>query len=127
VTAGLGDVVVVDPDGGPELALVAGEGSARAVVWPGMGAQLRSMHRISLGPGSRTIEMSHPSDAVYYVIAGDGEAVDPRAGDVSPLVTGSMAHIDAGTAYELVAGERGMELAGGPCPADPSLYPHGAG
>jgi hypothetical protein len=33
-----------------------------------------------------------------------------------------MVHVDAGTPYELVAGDEGMELIGGPCPADPSLY-----
>jgi quercetin dioxygenase-like cupin family protein len=126
VNASLGEVVVVDADGGPELSLVAAKGSARAVVWPGMGAQLRSLHRISLAPGSRTVEMNHPADAVYYVIAGDGEALDCRSGERAALVTGSMVHVDAGTAYELVAGLRGMELAGGPCPADPALYPAGS-
>jgi quercetin dioxygenase-like cupin family protein len=109
-------------DAGPELGIVAGEGSAHAVVWPGMGAQLRSMHRISLGRESRTIEMTHPGDAVYYVIGGSGAAVDRTTGERNEVVQGSMVHVDAGTAYELVAGAGGMELVGGPCPADPSLY-----
>jgi mannose-6-phosphate isomerase-like protein (cupin superfamily) len=118
----LDHVVVVGAGEGRELDVVAGRGSARAVVWPGMGARLRSMHRISLAPGSRTIEMAHRSDAVYYVMSGGGEAVDRRTGTLDALVEGSMAHIDAGTPYELVAGGDGMELVGGPCPADASLY-----
>lgn len=118
----LAEVVVTAADRGPELPIVAGDGAAHAVIWPGMGAELRSMHRISLGGEARTIEMTHPSDAVYYVIAGGGEAVDRDTDERGALVTGSMVHVDAGTPYELVAGGEGMELIGGPCPADASLY-----
>lgn len=118
----LDQVVVVDAEDGPELPIVAGDGTARAVIWPGMGARLRSMHRISLGPGARTVQTTHSSDAVYYVIAGGGEACDRHAGDESAVVPGSMVHVDAGTAYELIAGPEGMELVGGPSPGDPSMY-----
>lgn len=122
MTASLGEVVVTGTGAGPALQIVAGEGSARAVVWPGMGAQLRSMHRISLARESRTIELMHSSDAVYYVISGGGDAVDRATGERGALVQGSMVHVDAGTPYELSAGADGMELVGGPCPADPSFY-----
>ena len=122
----LAEVVVTPADRGPRLPIVAGDGAAHAVIWPGMGAQLRSMHRISLSGGARTIEMTHPSDAVYYVIAGGGEAIDGETDERGALVVGSMVHVDAGTPYELVAGGEGMELIGGPCPADASLY-EGAG
>ena len=118
----LREVVVTGVGQGPEVAIVDGEGGARAVIWPGMGARLRSMHRISLGRDSRTIELTHPSDAVYYVIAGTGSAVDRATGERSALVEGSMVHVDAGTPYVLVAGGEGMELVGGPCPADEALY-----
>lgn len=117
-----GEVAVISADSGPELALVEGEGRARAIIWPGTGATLRSMHRISLGAGSRTIEMSHPSDAVYYVISGDGQVAEGDMGAAQPLLEGSMVHVDAGSAYALVAGPDGMELVGGPAPADPALY-----
>jgi mannose-6-phosphate isomerase-like protein (cupin superfamily) len=122
VTKTLGEVAVIDAAGGPELAIVRGRGSAHAIVWPGMGATMRSMHRISLGPESRTIAMQHVSDAVYYVISGSGGAADGHVGDTSPLIEGSMVHVDAGTPYELIAGPEGIELVGGPAPADPSLY-----
>lgn len=118
----LDQVVVVDAKDGPELPIVAGEGTALAVIWPGMGARLRSMHRISLGPGARTVQTTHGSDAVYYVIVGGGEACDRDLDDVSAIVSGSMVHVDAGTAYELIAGPEGMELVGGPSPGDPSMY-----
>lgn len=118
----LGEVAVIDAEGGPELAIIRGEGRAHAIVWPGMGATLRSMHRISLEPGSRTIEMQHVSDAVYYVISGAGSATDGHVGAANPLIEGSMVHVDAGTPYALIAGSEGIELLGGPAPADPSLY-----
>jgi mannose-6-phosphate isomerase-like protein (cupin superfamily) len=122
----LGEVTVVGGEDGPQLDIVEGEGAARAVIWPGMGARLRSMHRISLGPGSRTVALQHETDAVYYVIDGSGEARDPGAA-AEPLVTGSMVHVDRGTTYALVAGDGGMEIVGGPSPADPALYPAEAG
>lgn len=118
----LAEVVVAVAAEGPELAIVAGEGAARAVVWPGMGAELRSMHRISLAGGARTIQLTHRSDAVYYVISGAGEAVDSGTGERGALIQGSMVHVDGGTSYELIAGIEGLELIGGPCPADPGLY-----
>lgn len=108
----------------PRLPIVEGEGEARAVAWPGVGAYLRSMHRISLAAGSRTSRLQHPMEAVYYVMAGSAAATDPDAGRVHELVSGSMVLIDPGTPYNFVAGSDGAELVGGPCPADPAMYGH---
>lgn len=115
-------VQVLDSDSGPELALVATGGTARAIVWPGMGAELRSLHRLELEGGGETVSQRHPSDAVYYVAAGSGQAIEATAGDRQALREGSMVHIDAGTPYVLRAGDGGMVLLGGPAPADPTLY-----
>jgi mannose-6-phosphate isomerase-like protein (cupin superfamily) len=115
-------VSVVDATEGPALPIVEGDGRAWAVVWPGMGAELRSLHRIVLGVGSRTVELSHPSDAVYYVVTGHGVVAEPAGAPGEPLREGAMFHVDAGTAYVIAAGEDGIELMGGPAPADPSLY-----
>jgi quercetin dioxygenase-like cupin family protein len=115
-------VSVFDADGRcPRLPIVNG-GEAYAVVWPGVGAEMRSMNRISLKPGGSTIRLSHPMEAVYYVMDGDGTVSDPDAGTSDALVTGSMIHVEPGTAYVYKAGGKGMELVGGPCPADPALY-----
>jgi hypothetical protein len=35
-----------------------------------------------------------------------------------------MAHVDAGTTYRFRAGDAGLDLIGGPAPADPALYAH---
>ena len=100
----------------------SGKGEAYAVVWPGVGAQMRSMHRISLGAGSATVPQRHPMEAVYSVIAGGGTVRDPDTGTAEALVDGSMFHVEPGTAYVVEAGAGGIELVGGPCPADPALY-----
>lgn len=115
-------VQVLDAAGGPELAVVESGGTATAVIWPGMGAELRSMFRLSLAGGGSTVRMSHPSDAVYYVISGSGEVSDGDGADLQELVEGSMVHVDAGDSYALRAGPDGLEAVGGPAPADPALY-----
>ena len=64
-------------DHGPVLPIVEGEGSARPIVWPGSGAAFRTMHRIELAGGSRTVALKHAMEAAYYVIRGDGVVRDP--------------------------------------------------
>jgi quercetin dioxygenase-like cupin family protein len=115
-------VEVRDAGGGPELAIIASGGRAQAVIWPGMGAELRSMHRIDLEAGGETIVQRHPSEAVYYVISGAGAITDVADGESQSLTEGSMPHIEAGTGYVLRAGDAGMSLIGGPSPADHALY-----
>jgi mannose-6-phosphate isomerase-like protein (cupin superfamily) len=116
------EIQVIDLDQGPSLPIVEGDGSAHAVIWPGMGAQLRSIHRIELMGGARTVQLRHSSEAVYYVVRGGGEAVDADADEVHALVPGAMIHIDPGTQYVLRAGADGISLVGGPSPPDPDLY-----
>jgi mannose-6-phosphate isomerase-like protein (cupin superfamily) len=115
-------VEVLDADRGPELAIIASRGRAHAVVWPGMGAELRSLHHITLEPQGETVDLAHPSEAVYCVLEGSGEIADAAAGTSQPLVAGSMTHIDAGTRYVVRADDAGMVLFGGPSPADHALY-----
>jgi quercetin dioxygenase-like cupin family protein len=106
----------------PALPLVDGEGVARAVVWPGVGARLRSMHRIRLAPGARTIPLRHPMEAVYYVMSGAGTVQDSDEPTARQLAEGAMVHVEPGTGYVVQAGPEGIEIMGGPCPADPALY-----
>jgi hypothetical protein len=35
-----------------------------------------------------------------------------------------MFHIDGGTSYTVVAGEDGLQVVGGPAPADMAMYAH---
>ena len=115
-------VQVIDSSVGcPNLPVVDGKGSAKAVLWPGNGARHRTVHVIDLVPGDRTIDFKHFSDAVYYVASGEGEIIDISSGDRFMLVEGSMVHIDRGDPYRFRT-EAGMKLIGGPCPADYSLY-----
>lgn len=114
-------VVMLDATVGPELSIVKGNGRAWAVVWPGMGAELRSLHRIDLGAGAHTVELSHSADAVYYVWVGSG-SVDGVDGSAYGLRAGSMFHVDAGTSYAVTGGDDGMKMIGGAAPADRELY-----
>ncbi len=106
----------------PELPIVEGGGVARAVVWPGVGAELRSMHRLQLASGAQTVVLRHPMEAVYYVMNGSGTALEPGDAAGQPLIEGSMVHIEPATAYLFRAGPEGLEILGGPCPADMSMY-----
>ena len=114
--------VLADDRATSGLGLVEEGGSAWAVAWPGVGSHLRSMHRISLSAGGVTRRMRHPMEAVYYVISGDLVVEDIEAGLRHPLVSGSMAFVEANTGYRFVAGQTGSELVGGPCPPDPGIY-----
>ena len=128
ITKGIADsrreIRILEGSEGPELPIVDGAGTARAVVWPGTGARSRSLHHLWLSAGSGTIELAHPSDAVYYVIAGTGLVLDAGAQDAQELRAGSMFHVDSGTRYAVRAGDEGIELVGGPAPADDALYAH---
>lgn len=117
-----GEVMVVDAGGGPLLPIVEGEGTARAVIWPGMGSRHRSLHRITLRGGARTVELQHPMEAVYYVLAGSAAVIDPSDGSRQELVEGSIVHVEPDTPYRFEAGADGAEFLGGPCPPDPTLY-----
>ena len=108
----------------PELRIVETGGRARAVVWPGIGAQQRSMHVIQLDSGGRTTSLSHPSDAVYHVCEGSATVTETDNDSSFDVGVGAMLHIDAGTTYRIAAGAGGAVLLGGPCPPDPALYQH---
>lgn len=118
-------VRILKPGGDcPPLPLIDGEGEATAIVWPGIGAHMRSLHRFVLSAGSQTVVQRHPSEAVYYLRNGSAEVADMDVGERSPLTAGSMVHVEPDTSYVFLAGDGGAEIVGGPCPADPSLYAH---
>ena len=107
----------------PEIPLVAGTGNGPVGLWPGNGAQFRTMQVIRLENGAATIALTHTADCVYYVAAGAGQVVDLATGEAADLTEGAMVHIDAGDAYKLRAADDGdLTVLGGPCPADPDLY-----
>ena len=103
------------------MRMIAARGNAWAVIWPGMGARCRSLHRVSLAPGGITVPLRHPGEAVYYVLAGRGSVEDAAAHE---LTEGSMVHVAPRGEYRFAAsdGGPGLDLIGGPCPADPALY-----
>lgn len=116
-------VQVVDVDDScPLLPLVEGRGSARAVIWPGVGAKQRSMHLFSLAEEASTVQMTHASEATYYVIDGAALATDASDGSVQEAETGAMIFIEPYTPYSIAARNGAVRFVGGPCPPDPALY-----
>lgn len=108
----------------PEVPLVEGKGNAKVVLWPGNGAEFRSIQLFTLEKGDRLIPLKHVNDCVYYVIEGAGvvESIPDR--ETQPLIEGSIVHIDASDEYRIHAGDNGMRFLGGPCPPDEALYAH---
>jgi quercetin dioxygenase-like cupin family protein len=97
------------------LDVVERGGRAGAIVWPGMGSQARTMHRIELDAGGATRELQHASEAVYFVEQGSGRVAG------QPLRAHHMVYVPRRAPYSFEADEP-MVLWGGPCPPDPSLY-----
>jgi mannose-6-phosphate isomerase-like protein (cupin superfamily) len=106
----------------PRLSLVRGGGAAWAVIWPGNGAQSRSMHLFELDEGSETVVMEHPSEATYYVIQGAAVATDASDDSEQMAETGSMIFVEPQTRYVISAEGGSTRFVGGPCPPDPKLY-----
>jgi mannose-6-phosphate isomerase-like protein (cupin superfamily) len=117
-----GGVEVLSRREGRPLPILAGEGEALEVVGLHSGARHRTMCAIRLAPGAATVELRHPSEAVFYVEAGTGRAVGRDGGERLDLEPGAMVHVAPGTPYVLEAGEEPLELLGGPSPPDPALH-----
>ena len=102
--------------------MIRGEGSARALVWPGMGAEKRSLHLLELMPGGETRSLKHDSEAVYYVAEGQVVAHDLDIGEAYEVLEGGMIFVEPDTSYVLSCAKVPTRLVGGPCPPDPTLY-----
>lgn len=114
--------VIVIPAGvyATELDLVSGGGTYREMVGPACGAIERSLHDVVLEPSARVEPLTHPGDAVYYVVTGTATVTDVNGGGSADLTTGAMVHIAGGSTYQLSSTD-GARLVGGPSPVDPGL------
>ena len=117
-----GQVTVLHGHEGEPVRLLRGAGDARVIVGTRIGARHRSMCVVRLEPGSATIDLRHPSEAVWYVVAGHGRAVPGDGTLALALEPGAMVHVEPQTGYAITAdaGEA-LELIGGPAPPDPAL------
>lgn len=106
----------------PEIPLVDGKGNAKVVLWPGNGAEFRSIQLFTLEKGDRLIPLKHVNDCVYYVIEGTGFVESLPDNETQNLIEGSILHIDANDEYRILAGDNGIRFLGGPCPPDNALY-----
>jgi quercetin dioxygenase-like cupin family protein len=111
---------VISAAAGEPLDLIEGGGEAYVVVGPRSGAEFRTMAVVRLADGASTATLTHPGEAVWYVVRGGGIA-RPEDGEELELDEGSMVHVEPGAAYALAAGPDGLEVIGGPSPQDPDL------
>src|SRR5258708_30112218 len=95
---GIGVQVIPLRGNGPLLPIVRGDGSARAVIWPGTGAALRSIHLIQLAPSSATVLQAHPTESVYYGMDGAGTVAGDGTSPATALAPGAMGRAGPGTA-----------------------------
>ncbi len=100
-------------------------GRAVMLVGPNIGARHRTMCDVTLSAGEATVDLCHPVEAVWYVVAGTGEAV-PATGEALALDAGSMVHAQPGARYSIRAAAP-LRLVGGPAPPDPGLAGGGGG
>jgi quercetin dioxygenase-like cupin family protein len=103
---------------GERLDIVARDGVAAAVAWPGVGSHVRALHRIELAAGGATVPLRHESEAVYFVAEGVGTVAG------RPVRRRTMVYVPRRSPYAFAAAEP-MLVFGGPCPPDLALYGHG--
>lgn len=114
--------VLSQADWGPDLGLISG-GSWREIVGPAIGAQCRGLYNLAFDADASTDELSHPAEAVYYVVDGTVRI----AGGAGPqyvdevLGEGSMIHVRPNAPYRLQSPDGPARLLGGPSPAGPSI------
>jgi len=109
---------VISPEmWGPELSLIHGVGTCREIVGPRIGATLRSLYHVDLGPLSSTISLKHPDEAVYYVIRGEIE-VSSSTTKSETVREGGMFHVGPFADYAMYT-TTGALIVGGPSPVDP--------
>lgn len=113
-------IEVISASSGEPLDLVEGEGESYVVVGLHSGAEYRTIAVVRLADGAATATMTHPDEAVWYVVRGGGTA-RPEEGEDLELDEGSMVHVEPGAAYALAAGPEGLEVIGGPAPHDPDF------
>jgi N-carbamoylputrescine amidase len=115
-------LAVIRPDEwGPDLGLVPA-GSWREIVGPSRGALRRSFYDVTIEAGGVGRALTHPGEAVYYVVDGPVTLVEQVAGGAlrSSLDAGSMVHVPAGSVYSFES-QGGGRLVGGPSPVDPEI------
>jgi quercetin dioxygenase-like cupin family protein len=117
-----GNQVMVVPAGvyAAEFDIVSEGGTYREMVGSACGATERSLYEVVLPPSGRVQPLTHPGDAVYYVVSGTATVTGFNADESSELTPGAMVHVAGGSTYQLSSTD-GARLVGGPSPVDPGL------
>lgn len=111
--------VISPADWGADERLLEG-GTWREIVGPSAGSECRGLYDLQFDVDSRSVALTHDSEAAYYVVGGTGTVVHDTTGQSHDLIEGSMVHVRPGTPYRMT-GSAGTRLVGGPCPAKSSI------
>ena len=123
-------IKVLDPEKNFKLLpYTEGKGVAKAIIWPGMGAKLGSMHYFVMAPGARNVPHKHPeAEDMFYVVQGQGVVIDFDQGKEYPFKKGDFVFIPAGITHAVRSdGPEDFISVGGPSPADEAMYVHEKG
>jgi len=106
-----------------EIPLVKG-GTAKAIIWPGMGAKHGSMHYIVMKPGEENIMHKHKeSEDMFYIVQGSGVVVDGDTEEEHPFEKGDFVFVEPNTKHAVKSlGPEDYISVGGPSPADIEVY-----
>jgi len=98
-----------------------GDGDARRVVYPEMGAKNITLNYIVFGPGQQFPQHEHgESEDVFMILEGSGVL---RQADLErPIKAGDVVYVPAGEIHGTIAGPNGMVCISCQAPPDPKLY-----
>ena len=107
------------------LPLTKGEGYAKAIIWPGMGAKHGTMNYIYMKAGAENVPHVHPTqEDMFYVVQGSGVVVDCDQNIEYQFKKGDFVYIPPGVTHTVIShGPEDYISVGGPCPVDKNVYP----
>ena len=98
-----------------------GDGDARRVIYPEMGAKRITLNYIVFGPGEEFPQHDHgEAEDVFVILEGSGVL---KQGDIQrPIQAGDVVHVPAGEIHGTIAGPSGMVCISCQAPPDMKLY-----
>jgi|AntRauTorcE11898_2_1112593.scaffolds.fasta_scaffold21724_2 quercetin dioxygenase-like cupin family protein len=100
------------------------EGTAKAIIWPGMGAKYGVMNYFVMKPGGENVPHKHDdSEDMFYIAQGQGVVADLDNNIEHPIEAGCFVYVEPGTMHAAKSyGPDDYISIGGPTPPDPEMF-----